>query len=539
MSWRKGLALRLLLGAALPLVPIVAGGKVPATPTNTTIFVIPEPPNGSGQVFAYRQAPSGGYVLQGALATNLPDGIALDLAGNIYTANFNNSTVSIYAPQASGLAKPLAVIGGPATGLDYPTGVTVDESGKIYVCNTGVLAGSGSVTVYAKGADGNATPIFAVQGPATGLIYPVSISLDSSGDIYIGNHDLTPAPGQVGSILAFSAPHIASNAGTSISGGNVAPFLTISGANTGLISPNSMAFDSKGNLYVTDADVGDDGKTLVRVFAPGISGNVAPNYVIRDGSGQADISSNGIAIDGQDNVYITQKAFLAPQAGTTDWPTVGAAIFEFPAGSQGATTPIAKVQGRDFYGSTTGLYVPQGIALDRHGNFYVANQSGGSNFGGSITIYSSNSSGDVEAANTILMPDPGNLELSTPMATDASGNFYAITLYPYLNGESPSLASYSLRNGLGAVAPATQIPISSARAIASDGNGRLYVEGLRTAPCPICVPPHTAMGYVDVYPKGSTGNATPIGEIALPYPYFGSPVADGGHARIRSSGIPG
>jgi hypothetical protein len=57
------------------------------------------------------------------------------------------------------------------------------------------------------------------------------------------------------------------------------PILSITGSNTGLISPYSIAFDKNGNTFVCDAgDATDNG--AIRIFAPKADGNVAPLHQI-------------------------------------------------------------------------------------------------------------------------------------------------------------------------------------------------------------------------------------------------------------------
>jgi len=63
----------------------------------------------------------------------------------------------------------MATIAGVNTGL-FPTGIALDGAGNIYVAN------QGSITVYAAGASGNATPIATIAGVNTGLNVPVRLA---------------------------------------------------------------------------------------------------------------------------------------------------------------------------------------------------------------------------------------------------------------------------------------------------------------------------------------------------------------------------
>ena len=77
--------------------------------------------------------------------------------------------------------------------------------------------GNSSVTVYAEGATGNATPIQTIRGSHTGLSGPIDVAVDASRDIYVANLHNT-------SVTVYSAGAT----------GNVAPIQTIAGSMTGL-----------------------------------------------------------------------------------------------------------------------------------------------------------------------------------------------------------------------------------------------------------------------------------------------------------------
>ena len=95
------------------------------------------------------------------------------------------TSITVYAAGASGNATPTATIAGGNTGLGVPYGIALDGAGNIYVAN----AGGNSITVYAAGASGNATPTATIAGGNTGLCVPIGIALDGAGKIYVANND--------------------------------------------------------------------------------------------------------------------------------------------------------------------------------------------------------------------------------------------------------------------------------------------------------------------------------------------------------------
>ena len=90
-----------------------------------------------------------------------PDGIAFDNAENIYVANNDNNSVTVYPAGSNGNAAPSATIAGSNTLLDIPTGVALDSGDKIYVSNE-----ASTITVYPAGSNGNATPTDIVDSEA-------------------------------------------------------------------------------------------------------------------------------------------------------------------------------------------------------------------------------------------------------------------------------------------------------------------------------------------------------------------------------------
>ena len=161
---------------------------------------------------------------------NGPVAIALDGAGRLYVANLtlpgsSVQTITVYAAGATGNATPTATIAGSNTGLSGPFGIALDAAGRLYVANNGVAGGPGSITVYAAGATGNATPTATIPGSNAGLTDPEAIALDAAGQLYVANYASS-------TITVYAAGAT----------GNATPTATIAGSNTGLNYPGSITF---------------------------------------------------------------------------------------------------------------------------------------------------------------------------------------------------------------------------------------------------------------------------------------------------------
>ena len=84
-----------------------------------------------------------------------------------------NSSITVYAPGATGNASPIATISGNLTDLNNPNGMALDLSGTIYVTSIG----NASVVEFAPGSNGNMLPSRVISGIDTGLKNPFGIAI--------------------------------------------------------------------------------------------------------------------------------------------------------------------------------------------------------------------------------------------------------------------------------------------------------------------------------------------------------------------------
>ncbi len=296
----------------------------------------------------------------------------------LYVSNFDNNSITAYAPGANSDAVPIATIAGPATGLNRPLGIVIDSSGKLYVANSG----NDTITVYGLGASGNAAPIATIGGPNTGLRGPQGMALDANDVLYVSNFGLLPGGQPASSITAY-APG---------ANGNVAPIATIAGPNTGLRRPSALALDSSGRIYAANFapppwfpgapfPPGLPPGSIV-VFPAGANGNVAPVATITDSTtGLRGIQS--MTVDSSGNLYVTQ--------------TFAQSVTKYPPGANGNVAPIATIAGPH-----TGLGGPIGIVVDAGGRITVANYNIDT-----VTKFAPGASGDVAPVATIAGPNTG------------------------------------------------------------------------------------------------------------------------------------
>ncbi len=175
--------------------------------------------------------PGGASTILGTTGTS-PIGIAVDSAGNIYTTNDGSNNVSKITPAGTS-----TILG--TTGTN-PYAITVDSAGNIYTANTG----SNNVS---KITPGGASTILA----ATGTL-PVGITVDSAGNIYTANNGssnvskITPTVTN-GTPDIFAAPPARPSAPTAAAGGSGSGAATV----TVTANPISAAFGTPSSYTVS------------------------------------------------------------------------------------------------------------------------------------------------------------------------------------------------------------------------------------------------------------------------------------------------
>ncbi len=253
-----------------------------AVDTNGEIYVASDFP---GSVIEYAAGSYGNAMPVATISgPGSPYGIAVDSNGNIYVTSWQGCSVPAnaaaergdseteadsqkcppamvieYAAGSNGDAVPLATISGVDTGLNGPIGIAIGSNGTIYVLNNG----SSSVTEYAARSNGDAKPIATIRGSATGLNSPLGIAVDSKGKIYIANWGSFPLRNS--SVTEYAAK----------SKGNARPVVTIKGRDTGLHSPNGIAVDSNGKIYVANGN-----NNTVTEYAAGSHNDAKPESTI-------------------------------------------------------------------------------------------------------------------------------------------------------------------------------------------------------------------------------------------------------------------
>src|SRR5437762_204217 len=360
-------------------------------------------PGGVVSTFAGSFTKSGSLNGTGSAARfNLPADVAVDSSNNLYVADSNNCTIRKITPAAAvttlaGLASAGHTNGtGSAARFDFPDGVAVDSTGKIYVADTvesaiRKITPSAVVSTFAglPGASGYVDP----TGTAARLALPRCLTVAPSHNVYVGD------------TFNFVVRKITPSAAVSS---------VVTNPANGAGEVRGVAVDNSGNIYTADLPhhtirkITPDGTATI--FA-GL--NDTPGSANGIGSVARFSFPTGLAVDGAGNVYVADNGNNTIRKIT---PAAKVTTFAGSAGLLGSA---------DGTGTAARFYGPLGVAVDAAGNV-------------SVTDTGNNTIRKITPARVVttlggLPLSPGtsdgagiNARFNSPrgMAVDSTGNIY-------------------------------------------------------------------------------------------------------------------
>jgi uncharacterized protein (TIGR03437 family) len=413
---------------------------------------------------------------------NSPHGVYLDGAGNVYIADTSNNRVrkigadgmlvTVVGTGQGGFAGD----GGPAlqAHVTNPWAVTMDASGNLYIADiedfrVREVTTDGKITTIAgnggMGFSGDGGP--AVQAQLT----PVAVAVSAGGTVYVAD--------QVNQrVRAITNGTITTIAGMGFyryrGDGGMATAAVLNG-------PYNVAFDTQGNLFLTDQE-----NDAIRTIHPnGVISTIAGTGVPGDtGNGGPAASATlfapwGLGLDTNANVYFTE-AYTNYVRKVSASGTITNIAGTGSGGSAGDNGPavLAQVNG------------PRSVATDPAGNIYFV-EDGSSRLrkispSGIITTIAGTGtpgfSGDEGPAASAQLNHPANLVI------DGAGNIYIADFDNQrvrkitTDGKIHTIVGDGNANSSGDGGPANKAEVNVPVSLAVDGKGNLYIgehEGRR------------------------------------------------------------
>jgi len=438
-----------------------------------------------------------------AAQLNTPYGLAVDLAGAVYVADYGNNRVRRIGPDgaiatfAGSGGDASSGDGGPATAAQLlgPRNVAVDAAGNLYISEFGenrvrkvtldgniqTAAGTGQL-----GSGGDGFPAVSAQ-----LSQPAGLAVDRTGALYIadtGNNLVRKVlPGGIMSTVlgkmpgtALSTPvavtvdlnlnlyvadlttivheYTAASAWIAAAGNGTAGFYGDGGPATqaGLDEPRDVAVDLAGKLYIAD-------RVRIREVSNGKIQTIAGDGYLHVGDGASATAAelfnpSALWLDGSGNLLIsdtgTQRVRRVDSSGTITTLAGTGVEAPGPEGAAAATAP---------------LFDPVGVVEDPAGDVLILELDRLQEVGADGRIRTV--LGGRPPIQTSLLP--------TGMCIDRAANVYVADAHRILKwppgGVVTSVAGNGLPGAAGDGGQATLAQLSAPQACALDSFGNLYI----------------------------------------------------------------
>ncbi len=257
----------------------------------------------------------------------LPAGIAFDASGNLYIADLNDNVIrkvdvaGTITTVAGNGEQGFSGDGGAATDaqLDSPAGVAIDTSGNLYIADTHnqrvrEVVGGNITTIAGTGSTGFSGDAGAAASAM--LNQPTALAMGMDGSLYVADTDNHRIRKIVFGSSSTTITSVAGNGEQFFSGDGFAA------TSAGLDSPNGVAVDAAGNIYI-----GDTHNQRVRVvdttgMISTLAGNGSKSYG-GDGATATNASlasPRGLSVDALGNIYVADsdnnRIRLIAKAGT-------------------------------------------------------------------------------------------------------------------------------------------------------------------------------------------------------------------------------
>ncbi|MBV8082864.1 MAG: hypothetical protein JOY86_07820 [Candidatus Eremiobacteraeota bacterium] len=243
---------------------VVSGGEIATSPTATVsgrgmdspidvdvdpanrIYVLNRSVLAGPSISWFDGDTSSGYHVSGTIIgdqtkLDTPEGLAwFSRTGGVLISSHDPGGSAIFEfPVTSGNTAPDGSFNSP--GFRVPWKICVDESLRVYIADPE----ASTIFAFQYAGQWNAQPLFAIVGPHTQLVRPVSVAVDSNGIVYVLNAG-----------LAYDYPPSITGYSPGGASGQVdlAPNWIIGGPGSKFTGGQKLTVDTSGNLYLLQND---------------------------------------------------------------------------------------------------------------------------------------------------------------------------------------------------------------------------------------------------------------------------------------------
>jgi sugar lactone lactonase YvrE len=216
---------------------------------------------------------------------NTPVGVAVDVTGNVYVADWGNNRIQEFS--SSGIY--MAQFGGPggsgSGNLNHPSAAAISNSGNAYVADTGNFIIQEFNSTYTYVTQWPSTPLVAGTGDGQ-FSSPVGVAIDSASNVYV-----TDFYNNNVQVFSSSGAYMTQWGSSYTNPGN---------GDGQFCGPYGIAIDSSGNVYVVD-----QGNYRVEEFSS--TGKCLKQW---GGYGNGEyqfILPSGIAVDSNGNIFVVDS----------------------------------------------------------------------------------------------------------------------------------------------------------------------------------------------------------------------------------------
>jgi sugar lactone lactonase YvrE len=391
-----------------------------------------------------------------------PNGVTADNSGHLYVADTNNNRIRMIDLNNNNNVSTIAGNGnqGFANGTDAkfsnPIGLTVDNSGHVYVADTNNnrirtvdLNNSNNVSTLS----GNDFYYIDAKGTSARLNNPQGIARDSSGNLFVAD------------TYNNRIRKIDSNGNVSTIAGN-GSYGFQDGTDAMFYTPIGVAADNSGHVFVADRD--NSSIRMIDLNNNNTVSTIAGNgsYGFQDGTAAMFGNPHGVTTDNNGHVYVADLG--------------NNRIRMIDLNNENTVSTIAGNVNADYADGTAAMFAyPAGVVSDNNGHVYVGDSGNQrirmidlNNNNTVSTIAGNGNSGFADGTDAMFIAPSG-------VSVDNSGHVYVadlgnnrIRMVDLNNGNTVSTIG---GNGTAGYADGTDTMFNFPFGVTADNSGHVYV----------------------------------------------------------------